>query len=229
MWGYRMGRWGYSGYLAVGASKRRRYSEADAVVCAAAKRTLAPTTSSPTVAPTTSSPTVAPMTLTPTLAPTTMVPTTLTPSGAHSTGKLDYTRSIHSSNHHVAVHSARAAAGMRWGVCRSHADARADDDGADHTDAIGCAQHRHTPVPSLIQPPPPPPPHKDTHTHAGQMHSNTQIHTHTFTQGDKRAHICTHTDTQKYTHTYARANAHTRTHSRTQRHSPFGFRRTHAR
>ena len=52
-------------------------------------------------------PTVAPTALPPTFAPTTMVPTTLTPSGALGTGAVLHTCFLHSSNHQVAVHSAR--------------------------------------------------------------------------------------------------------------------------
>ena len=96
--------WAPHGPVGVLGIPRRRGQQAPALqrsrsggVCGAATPTLAPTTS------------------TPTLAPTTMVPTTLTPSGAHSTGTLLHTRSIHSCNHHVPVHSARAAAGMRMG------------------------------------------------------------------------------------------------------------------
>ncbi len=162
--------------------EQRPHCSRDAMGCVAAAPTLAPTTSTPTVAPT------APPT---TLVPTTMVPTTVKPSGAPGTGTVLHTRSIHSCDHHVAVHSARAAAGMRWDVCRSNAHARADnviadvradraaddvhadDDGADHTHAVGCAQHRHTRVPST-HPTSAAATATQTHTHVGQIHANTR-------------------------------------------------------
>ena len=122
--GHHTGRWGYSGYLAAGANKRRCCSEADPVVlccraqrprcsrdangvCVAATPTLAPTTSSPTFAPT------APPT---TPAPTTMVPTTLKPSGAPGTGTLFHMRSF--------THPAAAAATATHTNTHTHANAR---------------------------------------------------------------------------------------------------------
>jgi hypothetical protein len=143
---------------------------------------------------------------TPTLAPTTMVPTTLTPSGAHGTGTLFHTRSIHSSNHHVAVHSARAAAGMRWGVGRSRAharadhviaDGRADDDGADHTQAVGYR-------------------HRDTVSHPF-LHSSNRRRRHRHRHTNKHIHASqcmqTHANTYPDLHTRTQTRTHAHTHA----------------
>ena len=146
-------------------------------------------------------------TSTPTFAPTTSTPTTLTPSGAHSTGTLLHTRSIHSCNH-VAVHSARAAAGMRMGFVsqprrrsrrprhrRRSRRPRRRRRLRQPRRRRWCRPHSRRRVRSdgtdglshtlafLRAFQPPPPPHTNTHTRTRNARKRTQTHTRTYAQG----------------------------------------------
>ncbi len=203
--GHRTGRWGYSGYLAVGATSAGAAAQPMRMVCVPQprRRSRRRRWCRPHSRRRVRTAQAHCFTRVPSTHPTTMLPCT-----------------------------APALQPGCGGVCRSHAharaddviaDVRADDDGADHTHAVGCARHRQT-VAQAFHPriQPPPPPHTHTHTHARTQNARKHTHkytfekrTHIFTQGRWRAHMHACTDANTHTHT----QKWTRTHSRTQKHT----------